>query len=140
MSRRKDRGPSLFDPHAERLFASREARDDAIDQVEDAAEADWLARAHVALDRVARACHNFTTDDVWASIEAGEDAHEPRAMGPVMRNARVAGLIEPVVGFYRQSRSAICHARPKQVWRLVVEGQAETSTAELIGLPGTTAR
>lgn len=89
------------------------ARDVAIDKVERHAPADWLRRTYRLIEDMTRG-RTFTTDDLWAAL--GPDVpHEPRAMGAVIRDARLRALITPT-GAYKKSSRPECHARPILVW------------------------
>jgi hypothetical protein len=87
--------------------------DDAIKQVELHADGVWLAEADAAVDVLAAAGINFTTDDVWQKLTA--TTHEPRAMGAVMLRAVRDGLIEST-GQWSESTRRVAHNRPLRVW------------------------
>lgn len=70
-------------------------RDAAIAQAEEHARRAWLDAAYEATIRVARAHHEFTSDDVWELLAEGWPdlpVREPRAIGPVLLRATRAGV------------------------------------------------
>jgi hypothetical protein len=89
-------------------------RDEAIQQVEDNADADWLAEADAALEYAASRYDLFTSDDIWDLLTS--TPREPRAMGAVLRRGQAAGLIKPTETWW-QSRRAASHRRPLRVWK-----------------------
>jgi hypothetical protein len=97
------------------LFASVDARDEAIARVGANADQLWASRAAAAVRNAAR-WGTFTTDDVWATLEReGVTTHEPRALGAVMKQLERDGTIRPT-GQWVQTRRASAHARPIRVW------------------------
>lgn len=101
--------PSLLDAIA--------AADRAINQAGQHADPDWYDAAILAVRQCARQHHEFTTDELWQTLETwGHSTHEPRAMGAVMRQAKRDGIARPT-GNYRQSTRGVNHARPVAIWR-----------------------
>jgi len=99
------------------LFDAEEARDEAVARAAFGA-GDWIVRARDAVQLVALARFDFTSDEVWDTL--GEDRpDEPRALGSVMKAMARDGLIRPT-GEYRKSARVDCHARPVAVWRVVL--------------------
>ncbi len=94
--------------------AAREARDEAMGRVERNADEEWAKQAKRALAECIQTHDFFTTDDITGCPEP----REPRAWGPILRAAAVAGYIENT-GTTRQSAQVACHARPKTVWRVL---------------------
>ena len=96
-------------------------RDEAIDRVEMHAAEEWRADALRAVEACALARGYFTTDHVWALLEAAESTgtHEPRAMGAIMRKAANEGYCERT-NVTQQSKRPRCHRRPVRVWRSLV--------------------
>jgi hypothetical protein len=93
-----------------------EARDAAVQQVDDHADETWKLDARKALWTLIQrkgVGDVFTTDDIDCY-----QPREPRAWGPIMLRAARAGYIENT-GLSRKSRSVTCHARPKALWRVV---------------------
>jgi hypothetical protein len=88
-------------------------RDKAIRLVGMAAEP-WTQYAVKVIADVASARFDFTSDDVWAALDA--KPNEPRALGAAMKTAATRGIIYPT-GEYRKSARPECHARPVAVWR-----------------------
>ena len=105
--------PSLFD-----ALKGIEARDTALEAVEDHANPAWKEHAETAIRFLARSRQTFTTDDVWEHLHqrGHEFPHEPRALGALMRNAAHAGLIVATDRVIPSQRPE-CHRRPIRVWR-----------------------
>ena len=97
--------------------AAREAKTRAIDQVEANADDRWTDAALTIVRQLAATREEFTTDDIWAALKrAGHRGpREPRAMGAVMRRARLAKIARPI-NRVRGSISTVNHARPLRVW------------------------
>lgn len=94
-----------------------EARDEAMTRVEDHADNAWKDEAMRVVKRLAMNNAYITTDDVWRVMsQSTNTTHDPRAMGPIMRNAARLGWIERA-GWSQQSTRKECHARPIAVWR-----------------------
>jgi threonine dehydrogenase-like Zn-dependent dehydrogenase len=99
------------------LFDATEARDSAIATAAAGAGDAWLAAAVQRIGTVAATKLSFTTDDVWATLEAvGLRPREPRALGAAMKLAAKQGTIV-ATDMYRPSSRVECHARPVRVWR-----------------------
>lgn len=115
--------------------ASAAARDDAIERVREAASDVWKAEAFSAVAHVCRMRKEFTTDDVWALLDAREvvGPREPRAMGAIMQRAVRAGLCAST-DRTSKSRRVECHRRPMQVW----ESTVTSVEIERLGLAPTT--
>lgn len=87
------------------------ARDDALEQVADAADAEWLELACAVILQVARAKRTFISDDVW---DAGlPSTREDRALGPVFRKLAMERRIYKTGAMRPSNRS---HRSPKPVW------------------------
>jgi hypothetical protein len=99
---------------AARGAAAQAAANEAIARVEANAELKFLTAALDAVRRCADELNCFTTDDVWDRLDV--EAHEPRALGAVMRTAQRERIATPTDG-YEKSRRSECHARPIRVWR-----------------------
>ena len=99
------------------LEKGEKLRDAAIKQVGDNASSKWLEAALAAVQRVAEANDEFTTDEVWA--EVAEMTHEPRAMGAVMRIAVRKKLVIPT-NQYQPTKRPSSHARPIRVWKSLI--------------------
>ena len=69
------------------------ATEGAIQQVAENADPVWMARALECVHAVCKANEEFTTDDVWESLESAglPPPREPSAIGPVLRRARSQG-------------------------------------------------
>lgn len=93
------------------------AREKALDLTGRAADKDWFHRACEAVHTVAKEKETFTTDDLWAHVE---QPREPRAMGAVMRVARLAKWCEASDRTVKSARVA-CHARPLRVWKSLLK-------------------
>ena len=99
---------------AARAAAAREA---AMSQVEENADAEVSARALQIIEHLASTREEFTADAVFYLLDAeGSVFREPKALGPIMRRAAAAGLIvktDRTVDSVRVSN----HRRPVRVWR-----------------------
>jgi hypothetical protein len=104
---------SLFDQ-----IGAIQARDEAINRVNEHAEPIWKRAALMAIRSIAVEQTELTTDDVWLWLHemAIETPHEPRALGAMMVKAARAGLISPT-DRTRKSLRPVCHANPKRVWQ-----------------------
>ncbi len=94
------------------------AREEALERVEVNAEPAWKDVAYRAVMWLASMSSSFTTDSVWAAIEAHHPdvvTHEPRAMGAVMRRACDAGVIVRTDRTKNSIRPQ-SHRRPVRVW------------------------
>ena len=104
-----------FDP-----ARARQARDAAIQQVDEHAIAAWKAAARACIERCARTLPEFSTDDVFRLlIEYHVITRDNRAMGPQMMQAAADGLIaktERRINTERVSR----HNTEIAVWRSLV--------------------
>jgi hypothetical protein len=109
----------------------RQQRDIGMARVATAARPSQKAAAKHAIAKVCRttAPHNsWTTDEVHAVLECmGVKLDNARLLGPLMKQAQKAGLIEPVVcdSCQRQetrlSRRKKRHAGPQYLWRTTAE-------------------
>ena len=96
-----------------RMSEAVRARDVAIDRADEAADDLWKTSARSALRRACLSLDEFTTDDLWGSLER---PREPRAIAGVMRFGVSKGWCE-ATDRTRRSADATCHARPKRIWR-----------------------
>ena len=109
----------------------RQQRDIGMARVATAARPSQKAAAKHAIAKVCRtaAPHNsWTTDEVHAVLESmGVKLDIARLLGPLMKQAQKAGVIEPVVwdSCQRQetrlSRRKKRHAGPQYLWRTTAE-------------------
>lgn len=97
--------------------AGTATREMAIEQIDSNTSENWKAAAMQALQKVAATVERFTTDLVWEVLDG--EPHDNRAMGPVMRRAWKAGLIEPT-DQHELSERPQCHRRPMRVWQSLV--------------------
>tara|TARA_Y100000817_G_C16782942_1_gene511390 strand:+ start:56 stop:427 length:372 start_codon:yes stop_codon:yes gene_type:complete len=105
----------------------KQQRDIGMARVEASARPSQKVAAKHAIAKVCRttAPHNsWTTDEVHAVLECmGVELDNARLLGPLMKRAQKAGLIEPVVcdacnrQETRLSRRKKRHAGPQYVWR-----------------------
>ena len=112
-------------------FEGRQQRDIGMARVATAARPSQKAAAKHAIAKVCRttAPHNsWTTDEVHAVLESmGVKLDNARLLGPLMKQAQKAGLIEPVVcdSCQRQetrlARRKKRHAGPQYLWRTTAE-------------------
>lgn len=86
-------------------------------RVEENADREWWDRGMAYLGRMARACPEFTAEDLW--IAGLDKPREPRAIGALMQAGKRAGLIERT-DRTRQSKSKLRHAGDSRVWRSLV--------------------
>ena len=89
-------------------------RDAAMERVEAAAGDDWNGRALAAVRLVCRTQTTFSTNAVWAT--GLEKPQEPRAMGPVMMRARIAGYCTPL-DHTEPSEAPSQHGQPLRVYQ-----------------------
>lgn len=101
-----------------------EARDEAMQRVEDAAPDEWKDAADATVLKLARTGLPFTTDGVWNLMPVKPP--EPRALGPVMKRAADAGHIR-ATGRYVKSSEVSCHAREKKEWVGAVQTRQEAA-------------
>lgn len=98
----------------------RTRRDQAMRQVDEAANEQWKFAAFAATVEAARNLPTLTADDVQEILATKDVAtHEGRAMGPVMMRAKREGVIEATPDF-RSSKRANLHAMPKRVWKSLI--------------------
>jgi len=101
--------------------AAQRAKNEAIGRADANADAEWKAQVDDAIRHVAYTQPTLTSEDVWRVLEgrllfSGRRAHEKRAMGPRMKRAQGAGLIEPTEDFVL-SEAVSRHRAPIRVWR-----------------------
>lgn len=102
------------------LFESARLRDEAEAAVEANAPAVWSVMALDAVRECAGANREFIVDEVWSYMPDGAPTTpDNRAMGPVMRRAKAAGMIEPTEAF-RLTRQVKSHRAPRRVWRSLI--------------------
>jgi hypothetical protein len=88
---------------------------DGMNRAENHADEEWKQAVVDAIYMLAKGPSAFTTDEVWLAVGDDASTHEPRAMGPMIRNCVRAGMIVKAEGLQCSSLSA-CHRRPKQLW------------------------
>lgn len=93
------------------------ARDEAIANVEGGADVRFMHAALAAIEQAAKAHQEFTTDDVEPLCMLSPE--EPRSWGAAMMRAAKSGIIERT-DRTRQSKSRVCHAREKRLWRSLI--------------------
>lgn len=104
-------------PDCRRRQPDRQGAADAIAAAGRAAatvDPDWMRQARRVLRQLAGSGADFTADDVWARLTVRPA--EPRALGAVIREAKLGGLIYDT-GRSQPSTSRLGHARPVRVWR-----------------------
>ena len=91
---------------------------EAIDQVEKNANEQWISTALFIISYLTKERNHFTTDTIWAEFVHYPTikTHEPRAMGAVMRKAKVIGLVSSTPNFVNSNRTS-CHYGPKRIWK-----------------------
>jgi len=100
------------------LPRARTARDAGMAQAAAHASPSFKAATRAAIARVAAQYHEFTTDHVWQELGRMDapSTHERRALGPLMQEAKIDGLITPL-SQYVQSRRVVCHGRMVRLWK-----------------------
>lgn len=94
----------------------------------DAANSDWKTAARSVVQQLAASNSEFTTDDVWAQLDAlGFTTREHRAMGAVMRAAAVDGLIVKTDRVVPTTRPC-ANRRPVAVWHSLQSQPIPTTT------------
>jgi hypothetical protein len=91
------------------------ARDEALRQVDEHADARWKADALAAVEGLCRARKDWISDDVW---ETGlESTREDRALGPILRTAARNGWCRKTDRVRPSKRS---HLSGKPVWESLI--------------------
>jgi hypothetical protein len=96
--------------------AARDARDEALQRVSQAADPEWKDLAYDAVIRTARLLQEFISDDVW---ETGglDSTREDRALGPVFLRASRDGICRKTDRVRPSIRS---HLSGKPVWQSLI--------------------
>ena len=92
---------------------------------EEGADDEWHAFMLAAVREIASRQEYFASDDVERlRVERnGPATHEKRAFGPLIMNAKRAGICTPTTTFDR-STQVVAHRRPMRVWRsLIYQGE-----------------
>jgi hypothetical protein len=95
-----------------------ELRDEALDKVEENANAQWTDLVlQIIKDLVAKS-PTITSDDVWLELQnyPAITTHQPSAMGAMFRAASYQNLITATDSFISSKRPS-SHARPIRVWQ-----------------------
>ena len=103
-------------------YLARQARDDAMAQADENADAAWKRVAREAIRQVAKTHREFTSDAVLEIIEGHQPpvwTHEPRALGPIIMQAMRDGLIQRTDRVVK-SCDVSRHAAEKRVWMSLV--------------------
>jgi hypothetical protein len=105
------------DPQLDVFTAIQQGMQDA----EEGASLAWLRLAAQCVETCARTLPRFTTDDVWAALQASgrdilETERNPSAIGVVMRAAQRAGTIRKVPGAVTSARPSR-HGQLLRVWQ-----------------------
>lgn len=99
------------------MDAGQLALDDALGRVEKSADEKWMTAADYAVAHLALRKPEVTADDVWDVLDGMElETPENRAMGPVMRRAAKAGIIERTDRTIKTRRPSRNHGDVR-VWR-----------------------
>ena len=92
-------------------------KDVAVDAAASGADRDWYSTAIRGVRVLATRRQYLTSDDVWEWMRPLKlTTPDNRAMGSVMRTARVDEVIKPTNDF-RISERSVCHGRPIRVWQ-----------------------
>lgn len=98
------------------LNLARQARDTALERVEEASDPSWQAQAFGAIRATAENYPEFISDDVWA-FTGLEAPREARALGPVFLHAVRVGWIRKTD---RVKPSVRSHLSGKPIWRSLI--------------------
>lgn len=100
------------------IFDAIIERDEAMKQIEENTRKEFTECARQAVLNVAKMRFTFTTDDVWQWLEThrSTEAHDNRALGPIMAKLAKDHLIE-FTGNYEPSVRR--HCSPIRVWRRI---------------------
>lgn len=107
------------------MKTATQLRDEALDQVEDNANAEWFATALQVIKDLAERAEKLTSDDVWEELKnyPQVQTHQPSAMGAIFRRAFNLELIVATDNFVSSKRPS-SHSRPIRVWKSkLVEGK-----------------
>ena len=111
--------PSPVDssPAEERIEA-----EEAISSVAANTSDEWREAALCALRTVAECQPHLTTEDIWRRLRTQDSpqAHNNKAMGPVMRSAAALGWI--TLAGRTSDAEQMSHGRPLRVWRSLLCG------------------
>jgi len=109
-------------------------KEEGMARAEAGASEAWKAAAAKAIYDAAVANPKFTSDEVWVILQSkGIGApDEPRAMGPMIRNAALNGLIRKT-GYTKVSNQPHNHARPVAVWKSGVYEKPKVSIWKRVG-------
>lgn len=106
------------------MKTATQLRDEALNQVEDNANAEWFATALQVIKNLASKVEKLTSDDVWEELKnyPQVQTHQPSAMGAIFRRASNLELIVATDNFVSSNRPS-SHSRPIRVWKSkLVEG------------------
>jgi hypothetical protein len=94
-------------------------REEAIARADRPPSQEWKAHAAEVIEATARAMPYLTSEDVWNHGLRQPDAGSPDgdALGPAMRRAKDAGLIEPTDRTTTSTDRPQRHNNPKRVWK-----------------------
>lgn len=97
---------------------ARENRDNALDQVESNANAEWTQLTLQIIKLLAESKDEFSSDNVWELLADYPNikTHSPSAMGAMFRRALGLNYIESTDRFIQSERPS-SHARPIRVWK-----------------------
>ena len=101
---------------------AKQARDDAIDTVEQHAHLDWLWWAKRHLWLMCRDHAFFTSEDIvrlMRELHPEYRTHEPRAWGAILRHGKRERWCEPTERFVN-SGSKRNHMRPMRQWKSLI--------------------
>ena len=101
-------------------------KEEGMAKAEAGASEEWKMAASLAIMDVAKKNKEFTADEVWEVLQRMgiTGPQEPRAMGPMMRNAAKLGMITKT-GYSRVSQQGTNHARPVAIWKSLIEVQTK---------------
>jgi len=96
-----------------------QARDEALERVEDNADDSWKNAALRAICITAAQHEEFISSDVWPNINSDAAPREARALGPMMVRAKKNGWIEATNQF-KLATMVSRHRAPQRVWRSLI--------------------
>ena len=97
---------------------AEQKKQEALHQVEENANPEWIKAAKYAVKRVAEKLPFFTSDDVWLYLDKikAPDTHNPAAMGAIMKWVASNDLGE-ATGKHKPSIRTTTHKRQLMIWK-----------------------
>ena len=100
------------------MKTATQLRDEALEQVEENANADWTNLVIQIIKDLTTKSATITSDDVWLELQNYPEVqtHQPSAMGAMFRAASKQNIIVSTDRFICSTRPS-SHARPIRVWQ-----------------------